>query len=62
MISKIIKGILEGYGVNQKMVDKVKSIVDNIDITEVDDQIWVDVNLKKIRIIIQKDKEEKEGE
>ena len=62
MISKIIKGILEEYGVNQKMVDKVKSIVDNIDITEVDDQIWVDVNLKKIRIIIQKDKEEKEGE
>ena len=62
MISKIIKGLLEGYGVNQKMVDNVKSIVDNIDITEVDDQIWVDVNLKKIRIIIQKDKEEKEGE
>lgn len=62
MINKLIKNVLESYGINQKMVDKVKSIIDNIDITEVDDQILIDVNLQKIKIIIQKNKEEKEGE
>lgn len=61
MISRIVREVLEGYGVDQKMVDKVKKIVDNIDVKEVDDQVWVDLNLKKVRIIIQKDKPE-EGE
>jgi hypothetical protein len=61
MIDRIVRSILEGYGVDQKTVDKVKSIVDNIDIQEVDGQVWIDLNLKKVRIIIQKDKPE-EGE
>lgn len=61
MISRIVREVLEGYGVDQKMVDKVKSVIDNIDVKEVDDQVWVDLNLKKVRIIIQKDKPE-EGE
>ena len=60
MIDRIVKSVLESYGVNQKMVDKVKSVIDNIDVREVDDQIWIDLNLKQIRIIIQKEK--KEGE
>ena len=61
MISRIVREVLEGYGVDQKTVDKVKSVIDNIDIKEVDDQVWVDLNLKNVRIIIQKDKPE-EGE
>ena len=61
MIDRIVRSILEGYGIDQKTVDKVKSIVDNIDIQEVDGQVWIDLNLKRVRIIIQKDKPE-EGE
>ena len=61
MIDRIVRSILEGYGIDQKTVDKVKSIVDNIDVQQVDDQVWIDLNLKKVRIIIQKDKPE-EGE
>lgn len=61
MIDRIVRSILEGYGIDQKTVDKVKSIVDNIDVQEVDDQVWIDLNLKRVRIIIQKDKPE-EGE
>jgi hypothetical protein len=60
MLTKIIKSILEGYGIDQKMVDKVKSVVDNINVEEVGDQVWIDLNLKKVRIIIQKDEEKGE--
>jgi hypothetical protein len=57
MINRIIKEILESYGVDQKMVDKVKSVVDNIDVREIENQIWIDINLKRVRLIIEKDKE-----
>jgi hypothetical protein len=60
MIARIVKGVLESYGVDQKMVDKIKSIVDNIDVQEVGDQICVDISLKKVKIIIEKDKREGE--
>ncbi len=60
MIARIVKGILDSYGVDQKMVDKIKSIVDNIDVQEVGDQILIDISLKKVKIIIEKDKREGE--
>lgn len=56
MISRIIKDVLKSYGIDQKTVDKFKSIIDNIDIQEIEDQVWIDLNLSKVRIIIQKDK------
>ena len=55
MISRIIKGILDSYGVDQKMVDKVKAVVDNIDVSETDDQICINISLKTVKIIIEKD-------
>lgn len=58
MINRIVKGVLESYGVDQKMVDKIKSIVDNIGIEESEDEITVSVDLKKVQIIIRKDKAE----
>lgn len=61
MIDKIVRSILESYGINQKMVDKVKAMIDNIDVREIDGQVWIDLDLKKVRIIIQKDQPE-EGE
>lgn len=60
MINRIIKGILDSYGVDQKMVDKVKTVVDNIDISETDDQICVNISLKKVKIIIEKNREKGE--
>jgi len=60
MLSKIIKNTLESYGINQNMVDKVKAVVDNIDVREVDDQIHIEVSLKKLKIIVEKDKEKGE--
>ena len=61
MITRIVRSVLEGYGINQKMVDKLKSVVDNIDVREVDEEVWIEVELKKVKIVIQKDKPE-EGE
>lgn len=61
MIDRIVRSILESYGINQKTVDKVKAMIDNIDVREIDGQVWIDLDLKKVRIIIQKDQPE-EGE
>lgn len=58
MISRIIKEVLKSYGIDQGTVDKLKYLIDNIDIQEVEDQVCIDLNLRKVRIIIQKDKPE----
>lgn len=56
MISRIIKAILDEYGIDQKMIDKVKSIVDNIDIVESDEEIRISINLKNVNVVVSKEK------
>lgn len=56
MISKIIKAILDEYGIDQKMIDKVKSIVDNIDIVESNEEIRISINLKNVNVVVSKEK------
>jgi hypothetical protein len=56
MISRIIKAILDEYGIDQKMIDKVKSIVDNIDIVESNEEIRISINLKNVNVVVSKEK------
>lgn len=62
MINRIIKGIFESYGIDEKMVDKVKSIIDNIDVAQSENEIEISFNMKNVRLIITKEKQEENNE
>lgn len=62
MINRIIKGIFESYGIDEKMVDKVKSIIDNIDVAQSEKEIEISFNMKNVRLIITKEKQEENNE
>jgi hypothetical protein len=57
MIERIVTKVLEGYGIDQKMVDKIKSVVDNIEVNESEEDIEINISLKNIRVRIKKNKE-----
>jgi len=57
MIERIVTKVLEVYGIDQKMVDKIKSVVDNIEVNESEEDIEINISLKNIRVRIKKNKE-----
>ncbi len=52
--SIIIKEIMEEFGVTEEMVDKVKSIIDNIDVQKFEDRTIISIKTKNISVIIDK--------
>lgn len=46
--------ILGAFNLTQEHVDKIKSVIDKIDIKEVDGQTEITINLKKVVIRIEK--------
>lgn len=50
----IISKILESVGVSKETVDKIKTMIDNVDIKETDTELTISVNLKNINITIKK--------
>lgn len=62
MINRLLKILLDSYGIDEKMVDKVKSIIDNIDVAQSENEIEISVNMKNVRLIITKEKQEENNE
>ena len=52
--SMIIQKVMDELGISQEMVDKVKGIIDNIDIQTYGDKTAIEISMKKITITIDK--------
>jgi hypothetical protein len=52
--SMIIREVMEELGITQEMVDKVKSIIEQVDIQKFEDRTIISVKTKNISIIIDK--------
>lgn len=52
--SVIINAVMEELGITEEMVDKIKSVIDNVDIHKYDEQTIIEIKMKKISIVIDK--------
>jgi hypothetical protein len=50
----IIDEIIERFKITDEMVDKIKSVIDNVDIQTEDGTTVIEINVKKIKIVIEK--------
>jgi hypothetical protein len=50
----LINSIMKRFEITDEMIDKIKSIVDNVDIQTEDGTTTIEINLKKIKVIIEK--------
>ncbi len=53
--SILIKEIMEEFGVTQEMVDKVKTVIDHVDVQKFNDRTIVSIKTKNISVIIDKE-------
>jgi len=51
-VENVINNILEKYNISRKDIDKVKSIVDKVEISQVGKSTIIEINLKKLKIVI----------
>lgn len=54
IIENVINNVLSKYDITPKDIEKVKSIVDKIEISHVGDSTIIEINLKKLKIVIDK--------
>ena len=54
LTSMIIKQVMAELGIKQETVDKIQSIVDNIDIQHYDQKTLIQIKLKDITIVVNK--------
>ena len=52
--SVIIREIMEELGIKQESIDKVQSVIENIDIQKIEDRTIISLKLKNISIVIDK--------
>ena len=52
IIENAIDGILKKYNISRKDIDKVKSIIDKVEISHVGKSTVIEINLKKVKIVI----------
>ena len=52
IIENAIDGILKKYNISRKDIDKVKSIIDKVEVSHIGDSTIVEINLKKLKIVI----------
>tara|TARA_R100001244_G_scaffold99378_1_gene74264 strand:+ start:336 stop:527 length:192 start_codon:yes stop_codon:yes gene_type:complete len=52
--STIIAKIMEEFGITQEMVDKIKIVIDNVDVQQDEETTTIRVKTKDITIIINK--------
>ena len=52
IVENVINSILEKYNISRKDIDKVKSIVDKVEVTQVGSSTVIEINLKKLKIVI----------
>ena len=54
LASTIIKKILTDFGITQEQVDKIKAVIDNVDIQQDEETTTIRITTKDITIVINK--------
>ena len=54
LTSVVLKQVMEELGITEKMVDKIKSMIDNIDIQQYDGKTVIQIKTKSITVVIDK--------
>tara|TARA_B100000214_G_C23780784_1_gene541255 strand:+ start:79 stop:273 length:195 start_codon:yes stop_codon:yes gene_type:complete len=54
IVSTIIDKVLDRFGISEQMVEKAKTIIDNIDIQKYGEKTVISIDMKKITIVIDK--------
>ena len=54
LTSVVLKKVMEELGITQIMVDKVKAVIDNVDIQRYDNKTVIELKLKNITVVIDK--------
>tara|TARA_Y100000385_G_C12993287_1_gene593803 strand:+ start:784 stop:954 length:171 start_codon:yes stop_codon:yes gene_type:complete len=54
IVDSLIDSVMKKLGISKNMIDKAKTIIDNIDVQEVDDKIYVTIKVKNITLIVEK--------
>ena len=54
LASTIIKKILTDFGITQEQVDKIKAVIDNVDIEQEEETTTIRIQTKDITIVINK--------
>ena len=54
LTSVVLKKVMDELGITQKMVDKVKAVIDNVDIQRYDNKTVIELKLKNITVVIDK--------
>ena len=54
IVDSLIDSIMKKFGISKNMIDKAKTIIDNIDVQEIDDKLYVSVKVKNITLVIEK--------
>ena len=54
LTSIIVKQVMEELGIKQETVDKIQSIIDNVDIQEYDEKTVIQIKIKDITIVVNK--------
>lgn len=55
MVTELIaKKIIEQLGISKEIVDKVQQFVDNVNVETKDGKTTIEINLKKLTLVIEK--------
>ena len=54
IVSSIIDKVLDRLGISSEMVEKAKTVIDNIDIQKYGEKTVISIDMKKITIVIDK--------
>jgi len=54
LTSIVLKQVMEELGITKEMVDKIKSVIDNVDIQEYGEKTIIEIKMKNISIVIDK--------
>ena len=54
LTDSIVRNIMSSFGISQEHVDKVKAIIDNVDIEQEDDTTTIRLKTKDITVVINK--------
>ena len=55
---KIVEILLNELGFSQRVLDKVRTVLDNVDVRTVDGKTFIDIRLNKITVVLESDKNE----
>tara|TARA_Y100000004_G_scaffold194851_1_gene260443 strand:- start:952 stop:1128 length:177 start_codon:yes stop_codon:yes gene_type:complete len=47
--------IFDELGIDGEVVDKLKSIVDNVDVRKEGDKTYIEISMKKVTVVLEKD-------